>query len=98
MRMGRGGGDDRERRLAGAHARDAARRVAAVLPCELAIAVDGRPRRFRPARYGERWAAVAELDDSCELTVMITADGIPPEAVALDRVTDIEPYLEEPRT
>jgi hypothetical protein len=58
--------------------------------------VDGRPRRFLGGRCGDDWAAVATLDDDAALTVMITADQIPPEAVALEPVRDIEPYLEAP--
>jgi hypothetical protein len=70
-------------------------RVAAVGTHELTIPVDGRPRRFLSGRYGEHWAAVTTLADE-ELTVTITADEIAPEAVALEPVRDIEPYLRAP--
>jgi hypothetical protein len=73
----------------------AGERIAAVVAQELTIPVDGRPRRFLSGRYGERWAAVTTPADE-ELTVTITADRIAPETVALERVRDIEPYLEAP--
>ena len=73
----------------------AGERVATVVTQEFTIPVDNHPRRFLLGRYGEHWAAVTTLVDQ-ELTVTITADEIAPEAVALESVRDIEPYLEPP--
>jgi len=69
-------------------------RVAAVVAREHAIRVDGRPESFLTGRCGDGWAAVATLED---VTVTITAYQVAPEAVALERVTDVEPYVQPPR-
>lgn len=78
------------------HELHAGERVAAVVMHELTIAVDGRPRRFLAGRCGDGWAAIATLGDRPALTVTITADQISPEAIALERIRNIEPYLESP--
>jgi hypothetical protein len=74
----------------------AGERVAAVVTHELTIPLQRGRRRFLAGRHGERWAAVTTLSDE-ELTVTITADRIAPEAVALERVSDIEPFLRASR-
>jgi hypothetical protein len=69
-------------------------RVGAVVTHEVTIAVDGRRQRFLAGRIGDAWAALATLDHLQEITILISADRIPPGAVALERIHDIEPYLE----
>ena len=66
------------------------RRTAASPAREVAIDVDARPVTFLLRGTGESWGAAARQDG---LTPTLSARGIEPDAVVLERVRDLEPYL-----
>ena len=73
----------------------AAERAAAAEPYDRTIRVDDEPKRFLAATLDDAWVALTTLgeQDGLMLTVEISARGLPPEPLALERVRDVEPYL-----
>lgn len=58
---------------------------------ELSLPVDGTPTSFRLLRERHAWVGIAHLGDH---VVAIQAERVAPEDVALERVDDLEPYIE----
>ncbi|MGH3443721.1 MAG: hypothetical protein ACRDUY_17070 [Nitriliruptorales bacterium] len=55
------------------------------------LPIDGAPTPFRVLRERHAWVAVASLNDH---VVAIQAEGVAPEDIALERVIDVEPYIQ----
>jgi hypothetical protein len=65
------------------------RQAAAAAPTErVALTVEGSPVEFELVRSGEDWAAAARLADD-ELGVTISARGVDPSGIALERIPDL---------
>ena len=62
------------------------------MPAE--ITVDGKPVPFDLLRLGDRWAAVGRVG---ETTVWLAAEGYEPGDAALERISDLTPYVERRR-
>ncbi|MEA2465979.1 MAG: hypothetical protein QOJ57_105 [Thermoleophilaceae bacterium] len=75
-----------------ARERDTRRAAASAEMEQLAVSVDGAPVEFRLVRSGRSWAAAARIGD--DLGVTLSARGVEPSAVALERVRDLRPLAD----